>query len=113
MLDILISLLVSAIAVFATAHILPGIHLDNFGTAVVVAVVLGIVNKFIQPLVFLLTLPINILTLGLFTFVIIGGMVLLISAIVPGFTVDSFWWALGFALVFAIINGFLRALANE
>ena len=113
LLQILLSLLVSAVAVFATSHILSGIHLDGFGTAVVVAIVLGIINAFIRPLVFILTLPINILTLGLFTFVIIGGLVLLTAWIVPGFKVDSFWWALLFALVFAVINGFLRALVEE
>jgi putative membrane protein len=106
----LLSLIISTIAVFVTAQILPGIHVDGFGTALVVAVVLGIINTFIRPLVFLLTLPINILTLGLFTFVIIGCLVLLVSAIVPGFKVDGFWWAVAFALVLAIINGFLNSL---
>lgn len=105
--EILINILVSAIAVFVTAQILPGIHLANFGTALVVAIVLGFINAFIRPLIFLLTLPINILTLGLFTFVIIGCLVLLVSAIVPGFTVNGFWWAVAFSLVLTLINSFL------
>lgn len=105
--EILINILVSAIAVFVTAQILPGIHLTNFGTALVVAIVLGFINAFIRPLIFLLTLPINILTLGLFTFVIIGCLVLLVSAIVPGFTVNGFWWAVAFSLVLTLINSFL------
>lgn len=107
--EILISILVSAIAVFAAGYILPGIHLDSFMTAVVVAIVLGLINAFIRPLLLILTLPINILTLGLFTFVIMGGLVLLTSAIVPGFTVDSFWWALAFAIVLWVINSFLES----
>src|SRR5690349_2696014 len=108
--QVLFTILLNAIAVFVTASILPGIRLAGFGTALVVAVVMGIINALIRPLIFILTLPINILTLGLFTFVIIGGLVLLVSAIVPGFHVDSFWWALAFALVLAIVNGFLSSL---
>lgn len=110
MLHILLSVLIGTIAVFVTAKILPGVHIDNFGTAVVVAVVMALVNAFIRPLIFILTLPINILTLGLFTLVIIGMLVLLVSSIVPGFKVDGFWWALAFGLVLAIINGFLNSI---
>lgn len=106
----IISLILSTIAVIVTAYILPGTHVSSFLTALAVAVVLGIANAFILPLLLLITLPINILTLGLFTFVIIGLMVMLASAIVPGFHVDSFWWALAFALVLFIINSFLSAL---
>lgn len=107
---ILLKIILSTIAVFVTASILPGVHIDSFTTALVVAVVLAIINAFIRPLVFILTLPINILTLGLFTFVIIGMLVLAVTWIVPGFHIDGFWWALAFALVLAIINGFLNAL---
>jgi putative membrane protein len=106
----IIAILINSFAVFVTAYILPGIHLNNFFTAIVVAIVLGVINTFIRPLIFILTLPINILTLGLFTFVIMGGLILLVSYIVPGFTVDNFWWALAFALVLALISGFLESL---
>lgn len=106
--EILISIILSSIAVFVTAYILPGVYLEGFGTALVVAIVLGFINTFIRPLIFLLTLPINILTLGLFTLVIIGGIVMLVSAIVPGFRVDGFLWAMVFAVVLAIVNGFLQ-----
>lgn len=108
--EILVSIILSTIAVFVTAYILPGVHLEGFGTALVVAVVLGFINTFIRPLIFLLTLPINILTLGLFTLVIIGGIVMLVSAIVPGFKVDSFLWAMVFAIVLAVINAFVHAI---
>lgn len=106
----ILTIILSTFAVFATAHILPGVHIEGWGTALVVAIVLAIVNAFIRPLLLILTLPLNVLTLGLFTFVIIGCMVLLVSAIVPGFKVDGFWWALAFAFVLAIINGFLTSL---
>lgn len=103
----LINLVLSALAVFVTARILPGVTLDGFVSALVVAVVLGVVNSLLRPVLILLTLPINILTLGLFTFVIIGGLVMLVSWLVPGFQVASFWWALVFALVLWLINAFL------
>jgi putative membrane protein len=105
----LISLLLSSIAVFVTAYILPGVHVDSFLTAIVVAVVIGIVNALILPLLLIITLPINILTLGLFTLVIIGLLVMGVSAIVPGFTVDGFWWALAFAVVLFFINSFVKS----
>jgi len=106
----ILTIILSTIAVFVTAHILPGTRVDSWTTALVVAIVLAIVNAFIRPLLLLLTLPLNILTLGLFTFVIIAGLVMLVSAIVPGFHVDGFWWALAFALVLAVINGFLTSM---
>lgn len=110
MVHVLLTILMNSIAVFVTAHILSGIHIYNYGTALVVAVVLGIINAFIRPILLILTLPINILTLGLFTFVIMGLLVLLVSAIVPGFQVDGFWWAVAFAIVVAIISGLLNVL---
>lgn len=107
----LLSLLLSTLAVIVTAYILPGAHVSGFLAAFVAAVILGILNSIIFPILLLITLPINILTLGLFTFVIMALLVMLVSAIVPGFQVDSFWWALAFALVLAIINSFIHAIA--
>lgn len=110
MMQAIISLLLSTLAVCVTAYILPGVHVQNFFTALVVAVIIGIVNSLILPVLLLITLPINILTLGLLTFVIIGFVVLGVSKIIPGFTIDGFWWALCFALVLAIINSFVHAI---
>jgi putative membrane protein len=104
----LLSLVLGTIAVFATAYILPGVHLDGWTTALILAIVLGIINAIIRPILLILTLPINILTLGLFTFVVIALCVMLASAIVPGFHVDGFWWAMAFGVVLAIVNAFLR-----
>ncbi|OIO04186.1 MAG: hypothetical protein COX65_05405 [Elusimicrobia bacterium CG_4_10_14_0_2_um_filter_56_8] len=109
---IIINLVLSTAAVFAAAWLLPGVTLDGFGAALVVAVVLGTVNAFLRPVLIILTLPINILSLGLFTFVIIGGLVLLVSFLVPGFRVAGFGWALAFALVLWIINAFLGPVKN-
>ncbi|MFI5345623.1 MAG: phage holin family protein [Elusimicrobiota bacterium] len=107
---ILVHVLLGGLAVFVAARILPGVTVDGFGTAVVVAVVLGLINATLRPLLLLLTLPLNILTLGLFTFVIIGGLVLLAAAMVPGFHVASFWWALAFALTLSVLNAFLHGI---
>lgn len=109
-LSLLMLLMVNSLAVFVAGTILPGVRLQNFMTAVVVAIVLSFINTIIRPLIFLITLPINLLTLGLFTFVIIGFLTLLVSYIVPGFEIDGFFWALLFALILAITNTFLHSL---
>lgn len=110
--NILLNILVSAIAVLVTGRLLSGVTIDGFGTAVVVAVVLGLVNAVLGPVLFYLTLPLNVLTLGLFTFVLIAGLVMLTSALVPGFKVASWWWALGFAFVLALVNSAFHALTK-
>lgn len=111
MLNIILTLLLSTLAVFVSAYILPGVHLAGLQTALVVAIVLGLINSFIRPVLFFLTLPINILTLGLFTLVIMGFTSWLVSLIVPGFSFDNFGWAILFSLIFAIINSFLKPLS--
>jgi putative membrane protein len=110
---ILVAFIINIIAVLVTSYILPGIHLRSFWTALWVAIVLGIVNAILRPIIFILTLPINILTLGLFSFIIMGLLVYLVSVIVPGFKVDNFWWAILFALIVAIINWILWKIAPK
>lgn len=107
---LLLNILVSSLAVFLAARLLPGVSVDGFGTAIVVAVVLGLVNAVLGPALLMLTLPINILTLGLFTLVIIGGLVMLTAELVAGFQVASFWSALAFALVLALINALFHGV---
>lgn len=104
MFEFLLWLLVNALGVYLTAALLPGVMLRGFGTAVLVAVVLALVNALIRPVVVFLTLPLTILTLGLFLLVINALMVLLAEALVDGFRTGGFWWALLFALVLALIN---------
>ena len=112
MVHILISIFLSTIAIYVTGHVLPGVKVEGLGTALVVAVVLGIINTFIRPLLFVLTLPINILTLGLFTLVIMGFSVWLAGQIVPGFHLSGFWWSIVVAIVLAIINNFLLSISR-
>lgn len=110
---LLAHIFVSALAVYVTARLLPGVHVDGFGTAVVAAVALGVINGVLRPLLLLLTLPLNLMTLGLLTFVIIGGCVLLAARLVPGFHIASFWWALAFSFVLWVVNSFFHALERR
>lgn len=109
--NLVANLLVNGLAVFITAYVLPGVNVENYLVALIVAVVLGIVNTVIKPILILLTLPVTIITLGLFVFVINAFLILIVSNLVPGFTVESFWWALAFSLVLSLVNGFLNSLA--
>lgn len=110
---IIIHIFLNTLAVFVTASILPGVKLDGFITALTVAVVLGLVNAVLRPALIILTIPINVMTLGLFTFVIIGGLVELVAFLVPGFRVANFWWALAFALVLWLVNSFLHSFERR
>jgi putative membrane protein len=106
-------LLINGSAVFIASYILPGVQVDSFLTAVVVAVVLGVVNISLKPLLILLTLPLTIITLGLFTFVINALLVLLTDALIPGFSVDNFLWALVFSFVISLVSSFLSNLTKK
>jgi len=105
--NFIIKIVVIASLSFALAHILNGVHVDNFWTALVFAVVLAILNVFAKPLLIILTLPVTLLTLGLFLFVVNASIVLLASKIVEGFRIDNFWWALLFSLLLSFIMSFI------
>src|SRR5258708_3059635 len=100
----IITFVINALAVGITAYILPGVAVGNFLNSFIVAVVLAIANAFIRPVLLLLTLPLNILTLGLFTFVINAVMILIVAAIIPEFKVKGFWWALLFSLILSVVH---------
>ncbi|MES2225211.1 MAG: phage holin family protein [Patescibacteria group bacterium] len=104
--------LVSAIAIGIAAYILPGVTITIAG-ALVLAVVLGIINIFIKPIVKLLTLPLTIITLGLFSLVINALLILLAGAVVPGFVVAGFWSAFLFAIILSLINAFFNAIDGK
>jgi putative membrane protein len=109
---LIIRLAISTLAVFAAAYILPGIVVDGWTTALIVAVILGLLNTILKPVLIFLTLPATIVTLGLFILVINAVIVLLAAWLVPGFDVLSFWWALGFSLVASAVSGFLNAITG-
>lgn len=106
----LIQLLVNALGFFITAKIVPGIMIADWGTLGVVAVVWGVLSIILKPILILLTLPVNFLTLGLFTFVINAGLIMLMGEIVPGFGVKNFGTALLAAVVLALLNVVLGRL---
>lgn len=101
--EIIINWIIVTLAVLAAAYILPGVSIASFWVALIVALVIGILNTLVKPILIVLTLPINILTLGLFVFIINAVLILLASAVVPGFDVDGFWWALLFSIILALI----------
>jgi len=86
---------------------LSGVHIDTFWTAIILAIVLAILNAIVKPVFIFLTLPITIVTFGLFLFVINAGMILLAAKFVKGFEVDGFWWALLFSLLLSIVTSVL------
>ena len=104
----IIRILVVALISYGLARILKGIHVSDLWTAIIFAVVLAILNAFIKPILVILTLPVTILTLGLFLFVINTILVLLASEFVNGFTIDNFWWGLLFSFLLSLFTSFLN-----
>ncbi len=100
-------LIIQAFAVFLTAYLLTGVHIEGFFTAIVVAFVLSILNFIFKPLLIILTIPATILSLGLFLFVINAIIIMLADDLVGGFRVDSFWWALLFSIILSVFNSLM------
>lgn len=100
----LINLIINALGFYVTAYIVPGVMIENFQALGVVAVVWGVLSIMLKPILILLTLPVNIMTLGLFTFIINAFLIVLMSNFVPGFRVDGFGAALLAAVVLSLVN---------
>ncbi len=110
---ILIKWLIATIAVMITSYLLPGVVLAGFWAALWVALFLGLLNAVLKPILVVLTLPINFLTLGLFTFVINALLVLLASSVLEGFSVSGFWVALLFSLILSLFNYLVNLVFNK
>ncbi len=108
--SLLLRLVLQAAAVMATAYIVPGVRVANMWSAVIAAIVIGLVNALVRPILLLLTLPVNVLTLGLFTLVINALMFWLASSVVKGFDVQNFSAAFLGALVFWLVSWALNTL---
>jgi putative membrane protein len=102
--------LINAVALMAVAYLLPGITVASFVTALIAALVLGLVNAVIKPILILLTLPVTLLTLGLFIFVINGLLFWFVGSFIDGFVVSGFWWGMLGAFVYSIVSWLLSAL---
>jgi putative membrane protein len=110
MIRLLLVWLVNAAALFALPYIFTSIHVSTFGAALVAALVLGLINTLIRPVLLLLTLPVTVLTLGLFIFVINGLLFWAVGSWLEGFRVDGFWAGVFGAIVYSLISWALSAL---
>lgn len=110
---LLLRLLVTAALVLLIANFLTGVHVASFTTAIIVAVVLGLLNLFIKPILVILTLPVTVITLGLFLLVINAIIILLCTNIVGGFAVDSLWTALLFSVILSILQSIAYKIVGD
>ena len=106
----LVTILLNAAAIYLTAEVLEQITLPDFVTALIVALVLGVINITIKPVVKFLTIPLNILTLGILGFIINGAFLYLATYLVDGFAIASFWWAVLASLLITFLTGVFGAL---
>ncbi|MEM9675899.1 MAG: phage holin family protein [Cyclobacteriaceae bacterium] len=111
--SLIVKWLLSAIAVMITAYLLPGVSVESFWAALIVAVILAIFNAILKPILIILTIPITILTLGLFLLVINAVIILMTDAVIAGFSVSSFWWALAFSIIMAILGSLFNDIAER
>jgi putative membrane protein len=110
---LILRFLITAGLVMLIAHFMSGVHVADFKTSLIVALVLGLLNVFIKPILLLLTLPVTILTLGLFLLVINAIIILICTNIVGGFTVDSFWTAIVFSVVLSILQSIMYKIVGD
>ncbi len=110
---LLASWLINALALYVTDFIISGISFENWQTLFVAALVIGIINTLIKPVALLITLPITILTLGIFALIVNTAMLALAAQIVPGFNIAGFWSAFFGAIVLAIVSTFLQSMIKE
>jgi putative membrane protein len=108
----LIKILVTSLAVLFSAYLLPGVAVANYTTAILVAIVIALLNTFLKPILVVLTIPVTVLTLGLFLLVINAFIILFASELVTGFTVDGFWWALLFSIILSVVTSLLESIAG-
>lgn len=111
--QIIIALILNALALMATAYIVPGFSVVDFKSAILAAIVLGVVNTFIKPILKLITLPITLITLGLFSFVINAIVLFIVSAIVPGLKIDGWLAAILGSIVLSLVSTTLSMLLKD
>ena len=107
---ILRNLLINALSIFAVGYVLSGIQLGSFVTALILAVVLAILNVTLKPLLIVITIPLTVITFGLFLLVVNVLVLYVAAALIDDFTIAGFWWALAFSLLVSFVNGILFGL---
>jgi len=110
---IILRWLILSVAIMVSAHLFAGIHVDGYGSALIAALVLGVLNALFRPILFILTLPINVLTLGLFTFVINAVLLLMTSGITGGLVVEGFGSALFGSLIISLVSLLLSSFVSD
>jgi putative membrane protein len=113
MIRLLVVWLVNALSLIAVAYLMPGVAVSSFGTALVAALVLGLVNAVVRPVLVLLTLPVTVLTLGLFIFVLNGLLFWMVASWLEGFHVAGFWAGVFGAILFSLVSWLLSALVQR
>ncbi len=113
MYGLLLRWLILTVAILAAAYLFPGIAVRGFGTALFAALVLGILNAFFRPILLILTLPINVLTLGLFTFVINAFLLMMTSGVIGGLVVEGFSSALLGSLIISLVSWLLSSFIDD
>ena len=110
---LIIKLLLNALAVIILAYLLPGVGVDSMVTAIIVAIVLSVLNFLVKPILIVLTLPITLVTLGLFLLVINAIIILIAAHFIPGFEVTNIWWAIIFSLLLSFLQSVLHSILKE
>jgi putative membrane protein len=111
--NFIIRLFITALVAYGLSMLLSGVHIPDFKDALIFALLLGVLNLFVKPLLVVLTLPITIVTLGLFLFVINALIILLADKLMDGIRIDSFWWALLFSLLLSAVSSFAASLLGN
>jgi putative membrane protein len=111
--NIIVRFLLSGVAVMLSAYLLPGVHVQDYWAALLVAVLISVSNVIVKPIFVILTIPITLITLGLFLLVINAVIILMVDYFVDGFSVDGFWWALAFSLILSVFNSLFGDLTKE
>lgn len=109
----IIRMLITAAVAFFLTKILSGVHFDNFATAIIFAIVLAVLNLIVKPILHILGLPLTIITLGLFAFVINALVILIADYFIDGMMVDGFWWALIFSIALSLITSLVSGIFNS
>ncbi len=100
----LAKLAIQSISIFLAAALLPGVHVSSYLTAIWIAIVIGILNVFLRPLLIIFTIPITMFTFGLFLLVINAVIIILAASMISGFDIDGFWWAFLLSLIISLLN---------
>lgn len=110
---IIIRLLITAVVAFLLTKILPGVEFSSFGTALIFAVVLGLLNLFVKPVLNLFGLPLTIITLGLFALVINAAIILIADYFIDGMAVNGFWWAFIFSIALTVVTSLANSMFSD